>query len=554
MAVGEETEKTSAEQHTSSGSDRENEGSRSPETEGATNPSPLRPQSTILWLFVLISILSSSFLYALDNTVVADVQPSIIKTFGEISKLPWLSVSFLLSAVTTILTWGQLFSVFNAKWLYIIAMVIFEAGSALCGGANTMNTLIVGRALAGLGGSGTYVGILTLLSITTTEKERPIYMSLTGLTWGLGTVLGPVIGGAFADSSATWRWAFYINLIVGAICAPAYILLLPSIDPQIGTTSAQRLRSIDIVGSILVIGAIAAGVMAVNFGGVIYPWHSGRIIGLFCTSGILFVIFGVQQAFSLGTMPVNRLFPVQFLQSRSLVLLFMTTASAGTALFVPIYFIPLFFQFVSGDSSLDAGVRLLPFICLLIFASVMSGIIISRTGYYVPSYLLGGVLGLIGGALMFTVDQNSSSARIYGYTAILAFGTGCYSQASFAVSQAKVPPTQIPSAVGFISFAQLLGFTCGLSISNSVFLNFSTDQIRHILPDTPVAAIQSLISGADSSLFQILSPNIQRAIVDIVVKAMAKVYILVITASVVTVLGALIMRREKLQLAMGMAG
>ncbi|RFU31810.1 hypothetical protein B7463_g4518, partial [Scytalidium lignicola] len=524
-----------AELHTPSSSDGREKGPVSPELEEATPTAPPRPKNTILWLMVLIAILSSSFLYALDNTVVADVQPSIIKTFGEISKLPWLSVSFLLSAVTTILIWGQLFSVFNAKWLYIIAMVIFEAGSALCGGANTMNALIVGRALAGLGGSGTYIGILTLLSITTTEKEHPIYMSLTGLTWGLGTVLGPIIGGAFADSSATWRWAFYINLVVGS-------------------TMAQRFRRVDLVGSILMIGAMAAGVMAVNFGGVVYAWKSGRIIGLFCTSGVLSILFICQQAFSIATKQSDRLFPVHFLKSRTLILLFVTTATAGTALFVPIYFIPLFFQFVSEDSSLDAGVRLLPFICLLIFASVSSGVIISRSGYYMPSYLVGGVLGLIGGALMFTVDQHSSSARIYGYTVILAFGTGCYSQASFAVSQAQVPPSEIPSAVGYISFAQLMGFTCGLSISNSVFLNFSTDQIRRILPDTPVGEIQSAISGAQSSLFQSLSPDIQKRIIDVVVKAMGKSYILVITAGAVTVLSAVAMRREKLQLSMGVAG
>ena len=97
---------------------------------------------------------------------------------------------------------------FDAKTMYLLTVFLFEAGSAICGAANTMDLLIFGRALCGLGGVGLYAGVMTLLSVTTTEHERPMYIGLTGLTWGLGTVLGPIIGGAFTNSSAGWRWGF----------------------------------------------------------------------------------------------------------------------------------------------------------------------------------------------------------------------------------------------------------------------------------------------------------------------------------------------------------
>jgi MFS family permease len=90
--------------------------------------------------------------------------------------------------------------------VFIIGIVLFEVGSAICGAAPNIDTLIAGRAICGVGGSGMYVGVLTLLSMTTTEKERALYMGFPGITWGIGTVLGPIIGGAFAESSATWRW------------------------------------------------------------------------------------------------------------------------------------------------------------------------------------------------------------------------------------------------------------------------------------------------------------------------------------------------------------
>ena len=104
-----------------------------------------------------------------------------------------------------------MYAQFDAKLLYLLNTFLFEAGSAICGAAPTMDALIIGRAICGLGGAGMYTGVLTLLSVTTTENERPTYIGFTGLTWGLGTVLGPIVGGALADSSATWRWAFCRN-------------------------------------------------------------------------------------------------------------------------------------------------------------------------------------------------------------------------------------------------------------------------------------------------------------------------------------------------------
>ncbi|KAK4864626.1 hypothetical protein LT330_009621 [Penicillium expansum] len=493
------------------------------------------------WIVVVLAIYNSQFLFALDQTIVANVQPAIVEQFNSVDRLSWVSVAFLIGAAGTNLVWGKIFSQFNIKWAYISAIFVFEVGSAICGAAPNMNSLIVGRAICGVSGAGMYVGLMIQLAVTTTIQERPMYIGGAGLVWGIGTVLGPIIGGAFTDSSATWRWSFYINLCVGAVCAPVYLFMLPNKDPRRGTSFANRARELDYLGTILLIGAFFSGVMAVSFGGVVYPWNSGKIIGVFCCSGMLFILFGVQQTYALFTTPARRILPVEFFKSRTILILFAMTAAGGTALFIPIYMTPLYFQFSRGDGALQSGVRLLPFIMLMIFATIFNGTFLSKVGYYMPWYLVGGILVVIGGALMYTVDTATSVSSIYGYTVLIGIGAGLFCQASFSVGQAIVKPEMVPASIGFISTGQITGITLALAIANAVFLNKSEEGIKTILPNTPIAEIQQTITGAGSALFDNMSADDRQRVLAVIVSALSSTYMLVITAgSLVTVLSLLL--------------
>ncbi|KAH6670424.1 major facilitator superfamily domain-containing protein [Halenospora varia] len=524
---------------------------------GTAEPTPEAPPrdiSGIKWAVVVLSILSSTFLFALDNTIVAVIQPVIVTKFNSIDKLAWLSVAFLIGAAATNLIWGKIFGQFNAKWTYILCVFLFEVGSAICGAAPNIDALIIGRAICGVGGSGMYVGVMTLLAATTTIQERPMYVGGTGLTWGLGTVLGPIIGGAFTDSSAGWRWAFYINLCIGAVCAPVYLFMLPNKDPRPGVSLMDRAREMDYLGSVLTMGAFVSGVMALSFGGVTYPWNSAKIIGLFCCSGVLFILLGIQQVYTIFTTTSRRLFPVEFFKSRTILILFCMTAAGGTAIFIPIYMIPIFFQFAKSDTALQAGVRLLPFIMLMIFAVIMNGGVLSSYGLYMPWYTVGGIFVLIGGALMYTVDIDTSTAKIYGYSIIIGFGDGLFAQASFSVAQAIVSPDMVASAVGFITCAQVSGVTIALAIANSVFLNESQKDISKLLPNVPAEEISAAIAGAGSQFVASLSDAMKRSVLEAIVNAMGQTYILVIVSGAMVLLLSFAMKRERLFIAAGHAG
>ncbi|KAI8286183.1 Efflux pump patC [Colletotrichum sp. SAR 10_98] len=518
-----------------------------------TTSEPIRTVTGIRWIIVVFAILSSTFLFALDNTVVADVQPQIVLQFDAITDIAWLAVAFIMAATSTNLLFGQLYSHLKPKWLYIGSVVVFEVGSAVCGAAPTMNALIVGRALCGLGGVGMYLGVMTLIAATTTIQERPAYLASIGLTWGLGTVLGPVVGGAFADSGATWRWAFYINLPIGGLAAPVYLWMLPSPDPQPGASLWQRLKEIDWIGAPLMLGAIICFTMGISFGGVMYDWDSGQETALFVVAGVLFIVFGLQQAYCIGTTKERRLFPVELIVSRkyyrTIILMFCITASGGCAIFVPVYFIPVFFQFTRGDSAIDAAVRLLPFIILAVFVTLLQGGVLSHPsgGLYFPWFTVGGAIVVAASSLMYVVEPSTSTAWVYGASAMLGAGVGTFTQAGFSIAQASVPEEMAAVASSMMALAQTSGINIALAVGNAVFLNRAEKRLTEILPDTvPEEQIQLAIAGVGGDFVQTLPPDMQAEILDAIVEALNLPYILVIVAGAVVLVSSLLCKRERL--------
>lgn len=286
--------------------------------------------------------------------------------------------------------------------------------------------------------------------------------------------------------------------------------------------------------------------MAINFGGVLYAWSSGRIIGLFVASGVLFILFGLQQSFSIFTTQDHRIFPIEFLKSKTMLILFVCTACASTATFIPIYFIPLLFQFVRNSSALAAGEHLLPYVFMLVLFCIANGAVMSKTGWYSPWYLFGGVFVVIGEALLYTTTSTTSPSSVYGYSVLAGIGAGAFIQASFSVAQATVGEELIPVAIGYITCAQVGGGTIALAIANAVFLNRASNGIAVILPTVPVQEIQAAIAGAGSTFIKSLNADTQAKVLNAIVNAMSRVYILGSTAGALTIILSLFMKREKL--------
>ncbi|KAI4170613.1 MAG: hypothetical protein LQ343_004845 [Gyalolechia ehrenbergii] len=416
-----------------------------------------------------------------------------------------------------------------------------------------MAALIVGRVIAGAGGNGMYVGVLTLLSVNTSEKERPTYLGLIGLVYGIGTVIGPIVGGAFADSSATWRWGFYINLVVGAIFAPVYLFILPPFNPRPTESISSKVKDMDYLGAVLQAGAFVCGIMAINFGGTTYTWDSGQIIALFVVSGILFIIFGAQQTFNFWTSD-NRMFPVHMLKMKEPVLLFIAMAACNAGSYVCMYYIPLYFQFIKGVDALDSGVRMLPFIIVGTLTILINGGVLSKTGFYMPWYVAGSTIVLIGGVLLSRVGLGTSAAKVYGYEILLGVGIGAYLQAGYAVIQGVLEPVHMAYGVTFILLGQLGGIALGLSISGAVFVNRALSRLQAVLPNVPHEQLESAVSGTSGGFFASLDPVQREQGLAVIMASLQEAFILVYVAGAVSLVASVFLSRKKLNLAAAAGG
>ena len=218
------------------------------------------------------------------------------------------------------------------------------------------------------------------------------------------------MGGGF--ELVTWRWAFWINLILGGIWGPIYFFLLPPFDPQAGTPIKQRAAKFDYLGMVLSIAGFVCFIMAMSFGGAVYPWNSGAIITLFVIGILVWIVFFVTQGISLFTDEQNRMFPMHFFRNKEALLVFLTMGVGACASFVPIYYIPVYFQFTRGDGALQSAVRMLPDIFCLSGFILLNGALMSKFGYYKPWYVGGFALGLVGTALMSTWPGSRKSMAL----------------------------------------------------------------------------------------------------------------------------------------------
>lgn len=238
-----------------------------------------------------VALCLSVFCMALDNTILSTAIPHITDQFKSLDDIGWYASAYLLTTCALQLIFGKLYTFYNLNWIYLLSVYIFEIGSLLCGVIQNSTTLIIGRAIAGVGGAGIFSGAILIISKMVPLHQRPSYTSAIGSMYGIASVAGPLMGGAFTDR-LTWRWRFYINLPFGGVTA-AFIIFFFKAPKRVCARAAgwrAQLGQFDLLGTLFFVPAVVCLLLALQWGGSKYPWSNGRVISLF-------VIFGLSMAF-----------------------------------------------------------------------------------------------------------------------------------------------------------------------------------------------------------------------------------------------------------------
>ncbi|KAK4149073.1 major facilitator superfamily domain-containing protein [Chaetomidium leptoderma] len=470
-------------------------------TAGKDNANVIYPTGPRL-ILIIASLCLAIFLVALDQTIIAPALGAITQEYNSLRDIGWYGAAYLLTTTALQPAYGSLYRMFSVKWIYLAAVFVFEVGSLVCAVAPSSNAFIVGRAVAGVGTAGLFSGGVVILSYTLPLRQRPMAFGLIGAMWGIASVAGPLLGGVFTDH-VTWRWCFYINLPIGGAAMLAIFLFLHIDDRKTkggegkGMTVVQRVLSLDLLGTAMLVPAVVCLLLALQWGGTEHAWNSSVIIGLFVGFALMMAVFvGIQiWKGDKGTLP-PRLF-----KNRDVVCAMLFAFFFGAAFFPLVYYLSLYFQAIQGDTAVQAGIKLLPLLISVVITSVAAGGLITAVGYYNPFILPSMVLLTVGAGMITTFALDSPLRVWFGYQVIAGLGVGVGFQVGVLVVQNSVPHEWIPQATACVQFFQSLGGAIFIAVAQAVFQNGLIEGIERGAPDLPP---QAFINSGASQIPQVL--------------------------------------------------
>lgn len=242
-----------------------------------------------------VGLCLTTFVIALDNTIIATAIPKITSVFNSLEDVGWYGSAYLLTTTSLQPSFGKVYTYFDVKYTYLSALVIFEVGSVICAAANSSSMFIIGRAIAGAGAAALYSGGMTIIGFSVPLRKRAIYIAALSSMFGIASVVGPILGGAFTDR-LSWRWCFWINLPFGAVSLAVVFFFFTNPERQYNHLSVkERMKNIDIAGAIFLICAIVSLLLALQWGGFTYTWGNSKVWGSLLGFFLIIAVFiGIQ--------------------------------------------------------------------------------------------------------------------------------------------------------------------------------------------------------------------------------------------------------------------
>jgi EmrB/QacA subfamily drug resistance transporter len=434
---------------------------------------------------VLLSVMLSIGLVAIDSTILATAVPSIVRDLGAFSQFPWLFSVYLLAQAVTVPVYAKLADLVGRKPVMLVGIGLFVLGSLLCGLAWSMGVLIAFRVVQGIGAGAVQPMSMTIVGDIYSLEERAKVQGYVASVWALSAVVGPTLGGVFADY-LSWRWIFFVNLPLGIA---AYVMLARRFAERV----ERRRHRIDYTGSLLLtVGGILL-LLALLEGGVRWAWDSPTSVVLLAVSAVLLAGFVlVEQRASEPVLPLW-VFRRRVVLSAMLASLVVGVLMMGLSSYVPLYA-----QSVLGHGALVSGLALAAMTLGWPIAASNSGRLYLSVGFR-ATMLIGGVIGFAGTCMLLLVDTDSSIWVLAAPCFVMGVGFGLVSSPSVIAAQSSVTWQHRGVATGSTMFARSVGSAVGVAVFGAIangvvvsHLGRGVPNLEHLTPEVLHPAVHAV--------------------------------------------------------------
>jgi MFS family permease len=464
-------------------------------------------------------------LSALEGSVTNTALPTISDALDLGTMFSWVATAFLLAGTIFQPLYGQLGDLWGRKYPMMLAVAVFAVGSAICGGANSGAVLIFGRIIQGLGTGGIDLFAEVILCDLIPLRRRGPYLAIKHVTFGVGTTLGPLLGGLFAEHG--WRWCFLINIPVCAISI-AVIWFYLSVGSGVKTSNASflmELKKVDYIGSSILTASVIMILVALSTGGAPKPWSDPSVVVLLVLGVIGLVLFAFWERSAYCQFPIM---PPKVFSNRTTNIAFALTTIHGFVTYGFQFYLPPFFQAVQGASPSKSGLEVLPTTLVVVVLAAAGGPLLSLWGKYKPMHIVGFALMTLGLGLCTLLDSKTPVVAWFIFQLIAASGVGIVVSTMLPAVQVKLHEDHTGVSAGSWAFLRGTGSLFGVAIPGAVFnLRFA-----QLLPSISSAAARSKLadgraySRASAKFTEKFGPIAKTEIINAFTQSLKSVWIL----------------------------
>jgi EmrB/QacA subfamily drug resistance transporter len=496
-------------------------------------------------ILIMIGLMFGLLLASLDSTIVGTAMPKIIGSLKGFDYYTWPVLAYLLCITISMPLLGKLADLYGFKKIYVIGIIVFLIGSALCGLSQNIFQLIVFRGFQGIGGAVLISNTMAIIGVLFPPAERAKYGGLLASAGALASIVGPSLGGYITDH-LSWRWVFYVNIPVGIVALIILIMVLPAHSEPL------EKKKIDFLGALTFIIALVPLLLAFTLGGKNYAWNSLQIIGMFAFSAAMLLAFALVERKAEDPIIPLSLFKNSVFNYSALEMFLLNAVIMGSSIFLP-----LFVQGVIGSSASKSGAVMTPMMLSLIVGAILSGNIVSKTNKYKLQVIVGLAIMTLGTVLLSFLDVNSTNTQIIIDMLVLGFGTGIVMPIFQVTAQSAFPESQMGVVTSGIQFFKFMGSTMASAVLGTILSTSMSSGLKGLKVGTLPANISALlknpnsfsnpdtINGVKAKLPEAMLPAFNKLLVQVkqvLSNSIHHVFILCIVIAVIALIAVLFMK------------